>query len=148
MLFVEFGIAQENPTVYPYGGVPDESRKMSWIEKPPLNFKSVADFADATFDSLAYFREAAFHSLANFGGAFFLRRLVIVLGVGVMIIEKGIQKMNTLFPFGVRTSLRIWPASPNCRHSCMIRRKWSYLGSQILRIQCSGWWRTEMANTQ
>ncbi|UCE07747.1 MAG: pentapeptide repeat-containing protein [bacterium] len=93
LLYFELGFAQgKNPTVYPYGGVPDSSRFIKGLmERIPLNFKkevyfllarfdsradfgwaqfdSRADFEWAQFDSLEYFREAQFHSLADFGGA-------------------------------------------------------------------------------
>ena len=79
LLFVEVGFTQKkNPTVYPYGGVPDKSRGVpdksrmeDWMNKPPLNFNRVAYFWRATFDSLAYFIEATFDSLAYFSGATF-----------------------------------------------------------------------------
>ena len=72
---------EKNPTVYPYGGVPDSSRFESWFERVPLNFKktdfgevkfdSLADFGEAQFDSLADFRGTKFNNLADFGGAQF-----------------------------------------------------------------------------
>jgi len=78
---------EKNPTVYPYGGVPDSSRFQSGMGIIPLNFKeadftlakfhnqaylewaqfySLIDFTVAQFDSLANFKSAIFHSLADF----------------------------------------------------------------------------------
>ena len=50
LLFAEVGIAQEqNPTVWPYGGAPDQSRMTASLYKPPLNFDREADFIGANF---------------------------------------------------------------------------------------------------
>ncbi len=72
-LSLQFTFAQEkNPTQWPYGGMPDESRKDEfWMVKPPLNFHRKADFGGVTFSQSAYFREAKFDSIADFGGATF-----------------------------------------------------------------------------
>jgi uncharacterized protein YjbI with pentapeptide repeats len=68
----QLSFAQErNPTEWPYGGVPDESRKKEWMYRPPLNFHSNANFRDATFDSTAYFGEAKFDNTADFRGTIF-----------------------------------------------------------------------------
>jgi len=93
MLIAEISFAQEkNPTVYPYGGVPNSSRMRDWYEFVPLNFAkalfdsvlfdnlanfvrakfdSSADFHHAHFDSVANFREARFDRAANFGSTQF-----------------------------------------------------------------------------
>ena len=57
LLFAEVGFAQEkNPTVYPYGGIPDKSRNQSWMLKTPLNLTKGSISAEATFDSIALFQ--------------------------------------------------------------------------------------------
>lgn len=75
LLVFEIGLAQEkNPTVYPYGGMPDSSRFEKWMERIPLNFRE-ADFLGAQFDSLAYFESAQFDSRADFRGAQFKNKV-------------------------------------------------------------------------
>ena len=72
LLFAEVGFAQKkNPTDWPYGGVPDKSRKKSWMKKPPLNFNKRANFVEAKFDSAANFVGATFDDAASFEGAKF-----------------------------------------------------------------------------
>jgi len=72
LLIAEIAFAQKkNPTIYPYGGTQDNSRKAYGMSKTPLNFTSLADFRGAQFDSLADFRDAKFGSLVYFGGAQF-----------------------------------------------------------------------------
>jgi len=74
LLAVNVSFSQENnPTVYPYGGVPDSSRFKDWMERIPLNFKK-AYFRNAQFDSLADFRKAKFDSRADLDGAKFYGR--------------------------------------------------------------------------
>ncbi len=86
LLVYELGLAQEkNPTIYPYGGMPDSSRFEDWrMVRIPLNFEtanfdsahfdSPADFGGAQFHSLADFTRAQFDSPADFKGARFLGR--------------------------------------------------------------------------
>ena len=71
LLLAEVAFAQKENSVYPYGGIPDKSRKEYWMNKPPLNFNDRADFSGARFDSLANFWEAQFKSRANFRKARF-----------------------------------------------------------------------------
>lgn len=82
LFLAEIAFAQErNPTVWPYGGVPDSSRYKEDMKKAPLNFTK-AYFKGAHFDGLTYFRyaqfdsaidfsEAKFNHMADFGGAQF-----------------------------------------------------------------------------
>jgi len=81
LLLINVSLAQEkNPTVWPYGGIPDSSRFEYWMERIPLNFdianfdsvqfNNLADFRNARF-SPAYFEGAKFNSLAKFEGAKF-----------------------------------------------------------------------------
>jgi len=80
LLFFEMGLAQEkNPTVYPYGGVQDSSRRVikdyvgaskGIVLMIALNFKK-AIFVEVQFHSRADFKQAQFHSLADFGWAQF-----------------------------------------------------------------------------
>lgn len=73
---------EENPTTWPYGGIPDTTRKQDWMDKPPLNFihlvvfhkvtfSQTADFWKAKFDSTAHFWEATFLQTADFWRAVF-----------------------------------------------------------------------------
>ena len=77
-----FAQKQRNPTVFPYGGVPDSSLMLSYYEFVPLSFSKAlfenAHFRNRTyffvgsrFDSLANFRLAHFERVANFEGAHF-----------------------------------------------------------------------------
>lgn len=57
---------------WPYGGVPDESRKMYSFEgKPPLNFHKIAVFRGAKFSQSAYFEWAKFSQYTTFLKAMF-----------------------------------------------------------------------------
>ena len=60
----------QNPTKYPYGGVPYRHLMLKW-EKAPIDFKETATFNDAIFDSTAYFRKAKFGGRVYFRGARF-----------------------------------------------------------------------------
>lgn len=63
----QMALAQEtNPTIWPYGGIPDTSRKSLWRDKPSLNFPHRANFHEAKFSQPAYFGEAKFDSTADF----------------------------------------------------------------------------------
>lgn len=68
MLMVEVSFAQKkNPTVYPYGGVPDSSRME--LELAVLKFQlkfHKAIFVNAHFDSVAYLQSAYFDNVAYF----------------------------------------------------------------------------------
>jgi uncharacterized protein YjbI with pentapeptide repeats len=78
-----FSLAQQNnPIQYPYGGLPDPTRKTNLYEKIPLTFhndayfvkaqfQSIADFSGAHFQRDADFRVAQFQELANFLGTYF-----------------------------------------------------------------------------
>jgi len=66
-LIVNISFSQEkNPTVYPYGGVPDSSRFEPWMQRVPLNFKT-ANFDSVQFDNPAEFSRARFDRIATFG---------------------------------------------------------------------------------
>ena len=60
-----------NPTTYPYGGVPNGSRREYFSLKDPIDFRLAADFKRAHFYSTADFVLATFHSRADFEGVTF-----------------------------------------------------------------------------
>ena len=78
MLVAEISFAQEkNPTVYPYGGVPDSSRKIPVVSFDfpskyivPFSFNA-AFFGGAHFNSRASFEHSRFNNDANFWNAHF-----------------------------------------------------------------------------
>jgi len=78
LLVVNVSFSQEkNPTVYPYGGVPDSSRYQGWMKeenwKVPLSFR-ITRFEWAEFNNWAEFGGAKFYSRASFAFAKFHSR--------------------------------------------------------------------------
>lgn len=80
LLLTKGAFAQNDPAVYPYGGVPDKSRIKYVRRRAPLNFSTAnfwaeefhgaADFREAKFE-LAYFPLVTFHGEADFSEAIF-----------------------------------------------------------------------------